>query len=159
MISVTTESTFVKIYSKIVFCSFCFFSISFLKLSFFKSKRDQVEKGGGGENGWSDRGSGNRTWSDSVVLWPGHYPHDECTGRSGGYFESRGTSGPKCSPQETSIRWDLDDQCTSSYSSGFWVWPCSLSHHQGEDRRRSVVCVWVSQWGADVVSRNGHESS
>jgi uncharacterized membrane protein len=36
--SVTTGRAFVRIYSSIVFCTFCFFSISFLK-SFFLQKQ------------------------------------------------------------------------------------------------------------------------
>ena len=37
----TTGSVFVRIYSKIVFCTFCFFSISFLK-GFFLQKQERL---------------------------------------------------------------------------------------------------------------------
>ena len=39
--SVTTGSTFVGIYSRIVFCTFCFFSISFVK-GFFLQKEERL---------------------------------------------------------------------------------------------------------------------
>ena len=39
--NVTTGSVFVSIYSRIVFCTFCFFSISFLK-GFFLQKQESL---------------------------------------------------------------------------------------------------------------------